>query len=185
MACLAGWVVKEVGFMHFAPCLRNHIYHIDLNYPYYSNHSGPLYHLDRSMWYRWFIKHGAKCIKSTGQLELVKIRSVLTCHGDNGQIVKVGQSQRTWFQCCTLPFAVLPCSMGPCIAFINIVIVFLHTFWKVVETLCGTCLTHKNSWAEGHKSRSQPGKVDSSADCYFWINHWICDPFLSRRRGTG
>ena len=90
MACLAGWVVKVVGFMHFAPCLRNHVYHIDLNYPYFSNHSGPLYHLDRSMWYRWFIKHGAICIKSTGQLELVKIRSALTCHGDNGQIVKAG-----------------------------------------------------------------------------------------------
>ena len=75
--------------------------------------------------------------------------------------------------------------MGPCIAFINIVIVFLNTFWKVVETLCGTCLTHKNSWAEGHKSRSQPGKVDSCADCYFWINHWICDPFLSKEEGNG
>ena len=24
-----------VGFMHFAPCLRNHLYHIDLNYTIY------------------------------------------------------------------------------------------------------------------------------------------------------
>ena len=75
--------------------------------------------------------------------------------------------------------------MGPCIAFIKIVIVFFNTFWKVVETLCGTCLTHKNSWAEGHKSRNQSGKVDSCADCYFWINHWICDPFLSKEEGNG
>ena len=133
MACLAGWVVKVVGFMHFAPCLRNHIYHIDLNYPYYSNHSGPLYHLDRSMWYRWFIKHGAKCIKPTGQLELVKISSdtfCIFCQGDNGQIVKVGQSHLTSFQCCTLPFAVLLCSRGPCSAFIYIVIVFFKCFLK-------------------------------------------------------
>ena len=140
------------------------------------------------MWYKWFFMYDVKCIKPTGQLELVKISSdtfCTFCQGDNGQIVKVGQSQLTSFQCCTLPFAVLLCSRGPCIAFIYIVKVLLDTSWKVVETSCDTCLTHRNSWAEGRKSQSQPGKKDSYAACYIWINHWICNPFLRKEDGNG